>query len=113
MLSDIIMLLPPVSIHVISITSFSTPLVAGQNYTLYCNGSVLGNLSLTPMVMWNNSNGEVTNGDDIIVSNGILRFNPFHSSHGGQYTCQTSLSSPVTSIIISVINVTVQGTPFS
>ncbi|KAL5486487.1 hypothetical protein EMCRGX_G018974 [Ephydatia muelleri] len=100
-----------VSIHVISITSLSTPLVAGQNYTLYCNGSVLGNLSLTPMVMWSNSNGVVTNGNDITVSNGILKLNPLHTLHGGQYTCQTALSSPVTSIITSVINVTVQIPP--
>ncbi|KAL5486424.1 hypothetical protein EMCRGX_G018896 [Ephydatia muelleri] len=100
-----------VSIHVISITSLSTPLLAGQNYTLYCNGSVLGNLSLTPMVMWSNSNGVVTNGNDITVSNGIIKFNPLHTSHGGQYTCQTALSSPVTSIITSVINVTVQIPP--
>ncbi|KAL5486438.1 hypothetical protein EMCRGX_G018913 [Ephydatia muelleri] len=100
-----------VSIHVISITSLSTPLVAGQSYTLYCNGTVLGNLSLTPMVMWSNSNGVVTNGNDITVSNGILKFNPLHTSHGGQYTCQTALSSPVTSVITSVINVTVQIPP--
>ena len=55
------------------------------------NGSVLGNLSLAPMVMWSNSNGVVTNGNDITVSNGIIKFNPLHTSHKEQYTCQTSL----------------------
>ena len=98
---------PPVSIHVVSITSPNTPLVAGQSYTLYCNGTVLGNLSLIPMVTWYNSNGVVTNGNDITVSNGNLTFNFLHTSHGGQYTCQTSLTSPVISTITQLMNITV------
>ena len=102
-------LLPPVSIHDITITPLSTPLVAGQSYTLYCNGTVLGNTSLTPVVTWRNSTGVVTSGNGITVSNGILTFNPLHTSHGGQYTCQSALNYPVISIISSMIDVAVRS----
>ena len=102
-------LLPPVSIHDVTITPLSTPLVAGQSYTLYCNGTVLGNTSLTPVVTWNNSNGVITSGNDITVSNGILTFNPLHTSHGGQYTCQSALNYPVISIISSMIDIAVRS----
>ena len=101
--------LPPVSIHVVTITSPNTPLVAGQSYTLYCNGTVLGNLSLTPVVTWNNSNGVVTNGNDITVSGGSLSFNSLRTLHGGQYICMSTVSYPFHSTATIMTNVTVQS----
>ena len=58
---------------------------------------VVGNTSLTPGVTWWNSNGVVTSGNGITVSNGNLTFNPLRTSHGGQYVCQSTLSSPFSS----------------
>ena len=99
-------LLPPVSILVVTITSPNTPLVAGQSYTLYCNGMVLGNTSFTPQVTWSNPNGVV---NSIALSNGSLTFNPLHTSHGGKYTCQSALSFPFSSTSAD-INIIVQST---
>ena len=95
-----------VSVHTVNITTSGSP-VAGQMYTLICNGTLVGNTSLTPVVTWRNSTGVVTNGNDITVSNGILTFNPLHTSHGGQYTCQSTLSSPLSSTTTALMSVTV------
>ena len=60
---------------------------AGQMYTLNCSVDVPG----TPSIQWQYSNGsEVTSGDDITVSEGVLTFNPLLTSHGGEYTCQAT-----------------------
>ena len=86
--------------------------MAGQMYTLTCTGRIVGDTSLTPVVAWNNSNGVVTNGNDITVSNGVLTFNPLHTSHGEQYTCQSTLSSPISSTT-ATMNITVQSKYFT
>ena len=100
-----------VSVHTINISTSGSP-VAGQMYTLTCTGRIVGDTSLIPVVTWRNSNGVVTNGNDITVSNGVLTFNPLHTSHGGQYTCQSTLSSPISSMT-ATINITVQSKYFT
>ena len=95
-----------VSVHTVNITTSGSPM-AGQMYTLICNGTLVGNTSLTPVVTWWNSTGVVTSGNGITVSNGNLTFNPLRTSHGGEYVCQSTLSSPFSSITTALMNVTV------
>ena len=83
--------------------------MAGQMYTLICNGTLVGNTSLTPVVTWRNSTGVVASGNDITVSNGILTFNSLRISHGGQYTCQSVVTSVNTSTATANTNVIVQS----
>ena len=94
--------------HTVNITTSGSP-VAGQMYTLTCTGRIVGNTSLIPVVTWSNSNGVVTSRNGITVSNGILTFNPLHTSHGGQYICQSTLSSPFSTRNTPVINIIVQS----
>ena len=103
-----LLILPPsVVLHTVNITTSGSP-VAGQMYTLICNGTLVGNTSLTPVVTWRNSTGVVTSGNGITVSNGILTFNPLRTSHGGQYTCQFTLGT-LNSTITSSTLLTVQS----
>ena len=51
----------------------------------------------------------VTNGSGITVSNGVLTFNPLHTSHGGQYSCQSVVTSLSISTALTITNVTVQS----
>ena len=78
---------------------------AGQMYTLTCSVDVPG----TPSIQWQDSNGsDVTSGDGITVSAGVLTFNPLLTSHGGGYTCQAT--AEMTSVIRTAMwNVTVQS----
>ena len=78
---------------------------AGQMYTLTCSVIVPG----TPSIQWQYSNGsDVTTGDGITVSAGVLTFNPLRTSHGGEYTCQATAETP--SVVRTAMwNVTVQS----
>ena len=96
-----------VSVHTINITTSGSP-VAGQMYTLTCTGTLQGNNLVIPVVTWSNSAGVVISGNGITVSNGNLTFNPLHTSHGGQYTCQSTLST-FNSNVISSTQLNVQG----
>ena len=82
---------------------------AGQMYTLTCSVDVPG----TPSIQWQYSNGsDVTTGDDITVSEGVLTFNPLRTSHGGGYTCQAmaGLVPEMTDVVRSAMwDVTVQS----
>ena len=91
-----------VSVHTVNISTSGSP-VAGQMYTLTCTRRIVGNTSLTPVVTWSNSNGVVTSGNGITVSNGNLTFNPLHTSHGGQYICQSTLSRSITSMMNIIV----------
>ena len=97
-----------VSVHTVNISTSGSP-VAGQMYTLTCTGRIVGNTSLTPVVTWSNSNGVVTSGNDITVSNGNLTFKPLHTSHGGRYICQSTLGLPLNSTAVTVMNIIVQS----
>ena len=83
--------------------------MAGQIYSLNCGTSLFGNTSLIPVVTWRNSAGVVTNGSGITVSNGVLTFNPLRTSHGGQYTCQSVVTSLSISTASAITNVIVQS----
>ena len=78
-------------------------------YTLICSVDVPG----TPFIQWQYSNGsDVTTGDGITVSEGVLTFNPLRTSHGGEYTCQETAGSvpEMTDVIRSAMwNVIVQS----
>ena len=97
-----------VSVHTVNITTSGSP-VAGQMYTLLCTGTLVGNSSLIPMVTLRNSTRVVTSGNGITVSNGNLTFNPLHTSHGGQYNCQSVVTSVNASTIMATTNVIVQS----
>ena len=86
----------------ISASGIST---AGQMYALTCSVDVPG----TSSIQWQDSNGsEVTSGDGITVSVGVLTFNPLRTSHGGGYTCQATAET--TSVVRTAMwNVTVQS----
>ena len=101
-------ILPSVSVHTVKITTSGSP-VAGQMYTLICNGTLVGSTSLTPVVTWRNSTGVVTSGNSIIVSNGNLKFNPLHTSIGGQYTCQSTVNYLPSSTTTALMSIFVQS----
>ena len=94
--------------------SFGVP-TAEETYNLTCTVEA----NVPPTVQWlYSSNGTVvTNVSDITV--GIQRttgstttltlsFNPLHTSHGGQYTCQSTTDTPP-STVNATRNVTVHG----
>eukprot|EP00731_Ephydatia_muelleri_P025777 Em0017g860a len=99
-----------VSVHTINISTSGSP-VAGQMYTLTCTGRIVGDTSLTPVVTWYSSAGVVTNGNDISVSNGDLKFNPLRTSHRGLYNCTSTLRSPFSSTTATEMNIIVQIPP--
>ena len=89
----------------VTITVTSGMSTAGQMYTLTCSVDVPG----TPSIQWQYSNGsDVTIGDGITVSEGVLTFNPLRTSHGGGYTCQATAG--MTGVIRTAMqDVTVQS----
>ena len=99
--------------HNITIISSGVP-TSGETYNLTCTVEA----NVRPTVQWLDTNGSaVTNGSDITVEtqriNGsttilTLSFNPLHTSHGGQYTCQSTAGrSPST--VNTTRNLTVQS----
>ena len=97
-----------VSALLVTITATGSP-SAGQIYTLTCVGSLVGNTSIIPVVTWYNSTGGIPRGNGVTVSDGNLTFNPLHTSNGGQYTCLSTISSPLNSTAVSVMNIIVQS----
>ena len=97
-----------VSAQLVTITATGSP-SAGQIYTLTCVGSLVGNTSIIPVVTWSNSTGVVPSGNVVTVSSGNLTFNLLRTSNGGQYTCLSTLSSPLNSTAVSVMNIIVQS----
>ena len=97
-----------VSAQLVTITATGSP-SAGQIYTLTCVGSLVGNTSIIPVVTWYNSTGGVPSGNGVTISGGNLTFNLLRTSNGGQYTCLSTLSSPVNSTAVSVMNIIVQS----
>ena len=101
-------------LHNVTITSSGVP-TSGETYKLIC--TVEANVPPTVQWLYSSNGSRVTNGSDITV--GTLRttgstttltlsFNPLHTSHGGQYTCQSTTDTPP-STVTATRNVTVQG----
>ena len=87
---------------------------AGQSYNLTCTVR-LKNITGPPNIDWlDRNNNEVSNGSNITVEKMVtvndsayertLVFSSLRTSHGGQYTCQTTLgeASAMTSTELSV-----------
>ena len=100
--------LPTVSALAMNITSSGSP-VAGQSYSLNCTGALVGNASIVSITTWSNATGGIPSGNGITVSGGILTFNPLRTSHGGQYSCLSTLSYPFNSTATTMTNVIVQS----
>ena len=92
------------------VTSKGDP-IAGSTYTLVCQVSVVEGLVVDPDVVWLDSNGTAVSGVNITVGGPSiegsvvtrnLTFSPLHTSHGGDYTCRSSIS--VSSISVSSIS---------
>ena len=104
-----------VFLHNITITSSGVP-TSGETYNLIC--TVEANVPLTVQWLYS-SNGTpvVTSGSGITVriqrktgstTTLTLSFNPLHTFHGGQYTCQSTTDTPP-STVNATRNVTVQS----
>ena len=86
---------------------------AGSTYTLVCQVSVVEDQVMDPDVVWLDSNGTAVSGMNITVGGQNiegsvvtrnLTFSPLRTSHGGNYTCQASIS--VSNISVSSSNLT-------
>ena len=97
---------------IVMITSEGDP-TAGNTYTLVCRVSVVEGLVVDPNVVWLDSNGTTVSGVNITVGGPSfegsvvthnLTFSILHTSHGGEYTCQASIS--VSGISLSSNNLT-------
>ena len=91
----------PVSSLQVSITPGANP-TAGQSYTFTCAVTPQGRLTGTPTVKWRRlgSSDPITTGGDITVSSTppyTLTINPLRQSHAGEYTCNASIGSNVSS----------------
>ena len=87
-------LLPPL----VTISSTSETLTAGQSYSLTCYAALVAHLVVEPSIQWSKESGGVVN-----TSSGTslpLSFNPLMTSDGDLYTCQASVD--ITSISVSV-----------
>ena len=89
--------------------------ISGETYNLTC--TVEANVPPTVQWLYSSNDTAVTNDSGITVgtqrTNGsitilTLSFNPLHTSHGGQYTCQSTTDTP-SSTVTATRNVTIQG----
>ena len=94
--------------------SSGTP-ISRETYNLTC--TVEANVPPTVQWLYSSNGTEVTNGSAITVGTErttgstttlTLSFDPLHTSHGGQYTCQSTIDSPA-STVNATRNVTAQG----
>ena len=101
-------------LHNVTITSSGAP-ISGGTYNLTC--TVEANVQPTVQWLYSSNGTAVTNGSNITVGTErttgsttilTLSFNPLSTSHGGQYTCQSTIDSPA-STVFATRNVTVQG----
>ena len=61
---------------------------SGQPLTLTCNYSVPRNLATAPTMQWVHYNGTV------LSNNADLTFDSLKTSHGGEYSCNATISIP-------------------
>ena len=101
-------------LHNITIMTSGVPF-SGETYNLTC--TVESNVPPTVQWMYSSSDTAVNNGSNITVGTQrttgstttlTLSFNPLHTSHGGQYICQSTTDIP-SSTVNAARNVTVQG----
>ena len=102
-------------LHNITITRSGAP-ISGETYNLTCTVEA----NVQPTVQWlysSNGTAVVTNESGITVGTQkntgstttlTLSFNPLSTSHGGQYTCQSRIDTPL-STVFATRNATVQG----
>lgn len=100
-------------VPVITVTDSGTP-SAGENYTLTCNVSIITGVvdGTVVSVAWLDSSGNLVQSSSSTLVN-TLYFEPLVLSHGGQYTCNSSITIPMTSTVrsnLEVRNVIVQST---
>ena len=98
----------------VTITSSGVP-ISGETYNLTC--TVEANVPPTVQWLYSSNGSEVTSSGNITVETEkttnsttilTLSFNPLHTSHGEQYTCQSKIDTPP-STVNATRNVTVQG----
>ena len=103
-----------VLLHDVTITSSGVP-TTGETYNLTC--TVEANVPPTVQWLYCSNGSEVTNGSGITIGTQrttvstttlTLSFNPLHTSHGGQYICQSMIGTPA-STVNATRNMTVQG----
>ena len=89
--------------------------ISGGTYNLTC--TVESNVPSTVQWLYSSNGTAVTNGSNITVGTQrttnstttlTLSFNPLSTSHGGQYTCQSTIDSPA-STVNATRSVTAQG----
>ena len=89
--------------------------ISGETYNLTC--TVESNVPPTIQWLYSSTGSRVTNDGNITVETQTatgstttltLSFSPLHTSHGGLYTCQSTIDSPA-STVIATRNMTVQG----
>ena len=92
-------------IPAITITSRGDP-IAGENYTLICTVTVIDGLTDDVILdtSWTDNAGDPAQLDSAYTVSGVnttltLNFNPLLSSHGGQYTCNASVTITATSTV--------------
>lgn len=79
--------------------------MAGENYTLICSVTVVDGLAddVILAVSWTDNSGEPVQPDslqrDSVNTTLTLEFDPLHSSHGGRYTCNASITVPEISTV--------------
>ena len=101
-------------LHNITIMDSGVP-ISGETYNLTC--TVEANVPPTVQWLYSSDGTAVINGSNITVGTErttgsttalTLSFDPLHTSHGGQYTCQSTTATPP-STVTAKRNVTVQG----
>ena len=108
--------LPP---PVVTTSSYGST-IAGSVYSLVCMVKVVDRLVVVPDVVWRKGGGVLVNGTNTTLTRTVsggnstlnLTFNPLLTSHGGQYTCDATISVPQLSLNItnsSAVTVSVQS----
>ena len=101
-------------LHNVTIMSSGVP-ISGETYNLTC--TVETNVPPTVQWLYSSNSSEVTSSGNITVETEkitnsttilTLSFNPLSTSHGGQYTCQSKIDTPP-STVNATRNVIVQG----
>ena len=103
------------------VTASSGSSIAGSVFSLMCTVMVVDGLVVVPDVMWMKEGRVLVNGTNTTLTRTIsgststqnLTFNPLFTSHGGQYTCNTTISFQQLPLLISrnstVVNLVVRS----